>query len=104
MAMRILLVEDDRLLRDGLVDLLRGAGHDVAWSGDGKEAADMGTREPFDLVILDLMLPRLDGIEVCHRLRRARPGLPVLMLTARGSEDDKVAGFGAGADDYVTKP
>ena len=65
---------------------------------------DAGLAEAFDLVLLDLMLPRMDGIEVCRRLRSARPGLPILMLTARGSEDDKVRGLGEGADDYVTKP
>ena len=58
----------------------------------------------YDLVVLDLMLPRLDGMEVCRRLRAARPGTPILMLTARGSEDDKVRGLMEGADDYVTKP
>ncbi|HEU4614890.1 MAG TPA: response regulator transcription factor, partial [Kofleriaceae bacterium] len=63
-----------------------------------------GLREPFELVVLDLMLPRLDGMEVCRRLRAARPGMPILMLTARGSEDDKVRGLIEGADDYVTKP
>jgi DNA-binding response OmpR family regulator len=65
---------------------------------------ETGLREVFDVVVLDLMLPRLDGIEVCRRLRAARPGMPILMLTARASEDDKVRGLGEGADDYVTKP
>jgi DNA-binding response OmpR family regulator len=65
---------------------------------------EIGLREVFDVVVLDLMLPRLDGIEVCRRLRAARPGMPILMLTARASEDDKVRGLGEGADDYVTKP
>jgi DNA-binding response OmpR family regulator len=72
--------------------------------GDGVAGVETGLGELFDLVVLDLMLPRLDGIEVCRRLRSARPGLPILMLTARGSEDDKVRGLGEGADDYVTKP
>jgi len=98
------VVEDEPGLRDGLVDLLRGDGHDVEAVGDGLAGATRGTSEPFDLVVLDLMLPRLDGIEVCRRLRAARPGMPILMLTARGSEDDKVRGLGEGADDYVTKP
>jgi DNA-binding response OmpR family regulator len=79
---RILVVEDEASLRDGIVDLL----------------------DPFELVVLDLMLPKLDGMEVCRRLRGARPGMPILMLTARGSEDDKVRGLVEGADDYVTKP
>ena len=102
--MRILVVEDEPVLRDGLSDLLKGAGHLVEAVGDGAAGAARGTSEPFDLVLLDLMLPRLDGIEVCRRLRQARPGLPILMLTARGAEEDKVKGLKSGADDYVTKP
>jgi DNA-binding response OmpR family regulator len=101
---RILIVEDERTLREGLVDLLIAAGHEVAAEERGKPAVKRGTIEAFDLVLLDLMLPDIDGIEVCRRLRQARPSLPILMLTARGSEDDKVAGLEAGADDYVTKP
>lgn len=102
--MKILVVEDEPLLRDGLVDLLTGAGHTVEFTGDGLTASKYGLEESFDLVVLDLMLPRLDGIEVCHKLRQARPGLPILMLTAKGSEEDKVRGLSTGADDYVTKP
>jgi DNA-binding response OmpR family regulator len=102
--MRILLVEDEVMLRDGLTDLLEGAGHEVVAVGDGLTGAERGTAEAFDMVVLDLMLPRLDGLEVCRRLRLARPALPVLMLTAKGDEADKVAGLSTGADDYVTKP
>ncbi|MBX3154881.1 MAG: response regulator transcription factor [Deltaproteobacteria bacterium] len=102
--MRVLVVEDEASLRDGIVDLLRGDGHDVVAVGDGIAGVEAGLRDPFDLVVLDLMLPRLDGMEVCRRLRAARPGTPILMLTARGSEDDKVRGLMEGADDYVTKP
>ena len=102
--MRILIVEDETTLREGLTDLLRAAGNDVVAMEDGRSAVDCGTREAFDLVLLDLMLPDVDGIEVCRRLRRARPSLHILMLTARGSEDDRVAGLDAGADDYLTKP
>jgi DNA-binding response OmpR family regulator len=101
---RILVVEDEPSLREGISDLLRGDGHTITAVGDGITGVETGTNEVFDLVVLDLMLPRLDGIEVCRRLRAARPGLPILMLTARGSEDDKVRGLGEGADDYVTKP
>ncbi len=103
-AVRILVVEDEASLRDGIVDLLTGDGHDVHAVGDGVAGVEAGLRDPFDLVVLDLMLPRLDGMEVCRRLRAARPGTPILMLTARGSEDDKVRGLMEGADDYVTKP
>ena len=102
--MNILIVEDDAALRDGLVDLMRADGHTVAAAGDGAEAVKRGTTCDFDLVILDLMLPKLDGVQVCHELRQVRPGLLVLMLTARGTEDDKVQGLGVGADDYMTKP
>ena len=102
--MRILVVEDEAGLREGLIDLLRGDGHDVTAVADGATAAATGTAEPWELVILDLMLPRLNGMDVCRRLRAARPGMPILMLTARGSEDDKVRGLIEGADDYVTKP
>ena len=102
--MRVLVVEDEPSLREGIGDLLRGDGHTVTAVGDGVAGVEAGLGELFDLVVLDLMLPRRDGIEVCRRLRSARPGLPILMLTARGSEDDKVRGLGEGADDYVTKP
>jgi two-component system response regulator RegX3 len=101
---RILVVEDEPSLREGIVDLLTGDGHAVTAAADGVAGVEAGLRDPFDLVLLDLMLPRLDGMEVCRRLRSARPGLPILMLTARGSEDDKVRGLMEGADDYVTKP
>ncbi|HKE17475.1 MAG TPA: response regulator transcription factor [Kofleriaceae bacterium] len=102
--MRILVVEDELGLREGLCDLLAGDGHEVGVAADGEQGLALGTAEPFDLVVLDLMLPRLDGIEVCRRLRAARPGMPILILTARGGEDDVVRGLGEGADDYVTKP
>ena len=102
--MRILVVEDEPALRDGIVDLLSGDGHTVTAVGDGMAGVETGLKDPFDVVVLDLMLPRLDGMEVCRRLRSARPGMPILMLTARGSEDDKVRGLIEGADDYVTKP
>jgi DNA-binding response OmpR family regulator len=101
---RILVVEDEASLRDGIADLLTGDGHQVVAVGDGVAGVEAGLRDAFDLVVLDLMLPRLPGIEVCRRLRAARPGTPILMLTARGSEDDKVRGLMEGADDYVTKP
>ncbi len=102
--MRILVVEDEAALREGLIDLLSGAGHQVAPAADGGEAVRLGTEECFDLVLLDRMLPGLDGMEVLARLRTVRPGLPVIMLTARSAEEDRVAGLVSGADDYVTKP
>ena len=102
--MKVLVVEDEASLRDGIVDLLTADGHTVVAAGDGVTGLEAGLRDPFELVVLDLMLPRMDGMEVCRRLRAARPGTPILMLTARGSEDDKVRGLVEGADDYVTKP
>jgi two-component system response regulator RegX3 len=103
-TVRILIVEDERPLREGLADLLQAAGHEVEAVEDGRSGLERGTHGDFDLLLLDLMLPGMDGLEVCRRLRQSRPELPILMLTARGSEDDKVAGLEAGADDYVAKP
>ncbi|CAN5276487.1 response regulator transcription factor [soil metagenome] len=102
--MRVLVVEDEPSLREGISDLLRGDGHTVTAVADGVAGVETGLAETFELVVLDLMLPRLHGTEVCRRLRAQRPGLPILMLTAMGSEDDKVRGLSEGADDYVTKP
>jgi DNA-binding response OmpR family regulator len=102
--MKILVVEDEPVLREGLVDLLAGAGHLVEAVADGEAALARIDAEPFDLILLDLMLPGIDGIEVCRRLRQTRLDLPILMLTARGAEDDKVLGLRSGADDYMTKP
>jgi len=101
---RILLVEDEARLREGIADLLQGDGHLVTAVGDGVAGVEAGLRQAFDIIVLDLMLPRLNGMDVCRQLRAARPGLPILILTARGSEDDKVRGLVEGADDYVTKP
>jgi len=101
---KILIVEDEPMLRDGLADLLTGAGYHVVAVEDGEAALARGTDPTIDFLLLDLMLPGVDGLEVCRRLRRQRPRMPILMLTARGNEEDKVHGLGAGADDYVTKP
>lgn len=98
------MIEDERSLREGITDLLNGDGHVVSSAADGVTGLETGLRELFDLVVLDLMLPRMDGIDVCRRLRAARPGVAILVLTARASEDDKVRGLIEGADDYVTKP
>ena len=102
--MRVLIVEDERVLRNGLSDLLTAAGHEVTAHATGRDAVEAGTQEAFDLVLLDLMLPDLDGVEVCRRLRRARPSLYILMLTARGEEVDRITGLTLGADDYLVKP
>lgn len=102
--MRLLVVEDDQPLREGLVDLLEGAGHEVVAVGDGQSAADKGCEEAWDVIVLDRMLPKLSGVEVCRRIRTARPAAMILMLTAMVEESQKVEGLEAGADDYVTKP
>jgi DNA-binding response OmpR family regulator len=100
---RLLLVEDDASIAEPLVAALRREGHDVAWSATGENGLAAAGPET-DLVLLDLGLPDLDGLEVCRRLRSRLPDLPVLMLTARAEEVDAVVGLDAGADDYVTKP
>ena len=84
--MRILVVEDERSLREALVDLLTKRGFLVETAADGLTGAERGVETDIDFVLLDLALPRLDGVEVCRRLRMARPALPILILTARGSE------------------
>jgi two-component system alkaline phosphatase synthesis response regulator PhoP len=100
----ILLVEDEYALRMTLGDRLRKEGYVVDCAVDGEEGLDKATQLPFDLIILDLMLPRRDGLEVCGGIRRSGVITPILMLTARGRTPDKVAGLKIGADDYVTKP
>jgi two-component system alkaline phosphatase synthesis response regulator PhoP len=102
----ILVVDDDAAIRDTLAYNLRADGYQVVTAGDGLGAMEAAAHGPVSLVLLDLMLPRLDGLEVCRRLR-AQPStatVPILMLTARGEETDKVVGLELGADDYVTKP
>ncbi len=100
---RILVVEDDVTVREVAVSYLRAAGHDVAEAADGLSALEAMDAAPADLVVLDLMMPGIDGLEVCRRLRRTSD-VPVVMLTALGSEQDRVIGLELGADDYVTKP
>jgi DNA-binding response OmpR family regulator len=103
MARTILVVEDETTLRETLVDALEVEGFRVVAAGDGRAALDRFRAEQPDLVLLDLMLPELSGIEVC-RIIRAESGVPIVMLTAKDSELDKVVGLELGADDYVTKP
>ena len=100
---RILLVDDEQAVQTLLTYPLRKEGYDVVGAMDGQEALDRFTEQRFDLVVLDIMLPKLDGIEVCRRLR-TRSQVPIIMLTAKGDEVDKIAGLEMGADDYITKP
>ncbi|WP_217922437.1 response regulator transcription factor [Miltoncostaea oceani] len=103
MADRILVVEDEQSIRTIVEYALREAGFQVLTAARGDEALDVVEREPVDLVVLDIMLPGLDGLEVCKRIRAERT-IPIIMLSARGEELDKVLGLELGADDYVTKP
>jgi len=100
---RVLVVEDDPTVREVVVSYLRAHDHDVVEAADGESALALESAAPHDLVVLDLMLPGIDGIEVCRRLRTAGE-VPVIMLTALGEETDRVMGLEVGADDYVTKP
>ena len=102
--MRILLVEDEPDISRQLKGALTDAGYVVDVAPDGEEGQFLGETEPYDAVILDLGLPMVDGVSVLERWRRAGLATPVLILTARGGWSDKVAGFDAGADDYLTKP
>ncbi|TXI72951.1 MAG: response regulator transcription factor [Limnohabitans sp.] len=102
--MKLLLAEDDALLADALSTQLRGAGFQVAHAPNGAVADYLLEREPQDIAVLDLGLPMLDGLSVLQKLRARQPELPVILLTARDSLNDRVAGLQAGADDYVTKP
>jgi DNA-binding response OmpR family regulator len=100
---RILLVDDEQAVQTLLTYPLRKDGYDVVSAIDGREALERFGEQRFDLVVLDIMLPKLDGIEVCRRLR-SRSQVPIIMLTAKDDEIDKVLGLEMGADDYITKP
>ena len=100
---RVLVVDDDLTVREVVVSYLRAAGHAVTETVDGETALSTMRDQPADLVVLDLMLPGIDGLEVCRRLRQ-HSDVPVIMLTALGDETDRVVGLEQGADDYVTKP
>jgi DNA-binding response OmpR family regulator len=101
---RLLVVEDDPTIAEPLARALRRDGYDVDVRADGASALARANRGDVDMVLLDLGLPDVDGMDVCRRLRAESPGLPILMLTARADELDTVIGLDAGADDYVTKP
>ncbi len=100
----VLLVDDEESVQKLLAYPLEREGYRVVQARNGEEALALYREEPVDLVILDLMLPRLDGLAVCRRLREERSAVPIIMLTARGDEGDKVLGLELGADDYITKP
>src|SRR5689334_115121 len=103
MKTKILVVEDDPHILLGLREVLQGEGYVVAVCKDGAQALDAAGRERPGLIVLDVMLPGLNGFEICKRLRSQRVTVPILMLTAKGQEIDKVVGLDSGADDYMTK-
>jgi DNA-binding response OmpR family regulator len=102
--MKILIVEDEKLLADSLKIMLEGRGFQVETVYDGETGADYAELGVYDLLILDVMMPKLDGFEVARRVRAQRCGTPILMLTARSSLEDRIEGLNAGADYYLTKP
>ncbi|MFD0788705.1 response regulator transcription factor, partial [Micromonospora azadirachtae] len=104
MSHRVLVVDDDRTVSDVVCRYLEHAGYEVEHVGDGLAALDAVRERRPHLVVLDLMLPGLDGLQVCRRLRQGSEGVPIIMLTARGDEADRVLGLQLGADDYLGKP
>ena len=100
----ILTIEDDSAIRQGIVDSLSYHGYRILESGDGKDGIELATHCHYDLLLLDLALPKITGLEILESLRRSRPIQPVIILTAKGDEDDRVKGLQMGADDYVVKP
>jgi DNA-binding response OmpR family regulator len=101
---QILTVEDDAAIRRGIVDALRFAGYRTLEAANGDDGMEMALSRSYDLLLLDLVLPGRDGMEILQEVRRTRPTLPVIILTARGEESDRVRGLRDGADDYVVKP
>ncbi|MDF2939916.1 MAG: qseB [Gammaproteobacteria bacterium] len=102
--MRILLVEDDELLGDAITTGLKQDGHTIEWVKDGQTAEGVILRDQFDVVILDISLPKKSGLEVLRAVRQEKISTPILLLTARDSVDDRIKGLDSGADDYLTKP
>jgi DNA-binding response OmpR family regulator len=101
---RILIVEDEAAIRVGLMDVLVYHGYEVEFAADGKEGLDKALTGTFDLVLLDVMLPGMDGFEICNHIRARDRDQPIIMLTARSGDDDIIEGLSLGADDYVSKP
>jgi DNA-binding response OmpR family regulator len=101
---RVLVVDDDETIASVVRGYLERAGHAAGYAGDGRTALKWIESGPPDLVVLDIMLPELDGLEICRQVRATRPDLPIIMLTALGEAEDRIAGLEVGADDYVTKP
>lgn len=102
--LRILIVEDEEAIRTGLVDVFVFHGYDVEATADGREGLDQALSGKFDLVLLDIMLPSMNGFEICDEIRNVDRDQPIIMLTAKTSDDDIITGLRLGADDYVAKP
>jgi DNA-binding response OmpR family regulator len=104
MKHRILIIEDDASILRGIKDNLEFEGYEVITAMEGKEGLDLSLSLSIDLLLLDLMLPGINGFEICRKVKKDKPELPIIMITARGSEMDKILGLDMGADDYITKP
>jgi DNA-binding response OmpR family regulator len=102
--MRLLIIEDEAPMRTALLETLKSEGYRVVAAADGLSGLEMACTEPFDLILLDVMMPKLDGFALCRELRKRGKTMPVLMLTAKGQVDDRVEGLDSGADDYLMKP
>lgn len=102
--MKVLVAEDDELTRKGLVEVLASEGYRTVEAADGLQALDVFARETPDFVCLDIMMPELDGFEVCRRIRTENPRVPVIFISAKGEEIDRVVGLELGADDFISKP
>lgn len=101
---KILIIEDDYAIIRGLIDSFSKKGYEVSTAMDGEQAIASALSDDYDLILLDIMLPKANGFEICSRIREAEINTPIIMLTARGDEEDIVRGLNLGADDYVTKP
>ncbi|MCX6579140.1 MAG: response regulator [Candidatus Aminicenantes bacterium] len=101
---KILIIEDDKTIVEGLEDTLQFHDYETVTAGSGKEGLAAFHKEKPDLIILDIMLPGVDGFEVCKKIKQSNRDMPIIMLTARSQENDKLLGFELGVDDYVTKP
>jgi len=104
MKEKILIIEDEEDLVKGIKLNLSGEGYEVDWAYDGEEGFRKALNEAYDLIILDIMLPKMNGLDICRELRQKKLNIPIIMLTAKGEEIDKVVGLEIGADDYITKP
>jgi DNA-binding response OmpR family regulator len=101
---RALIIEDDKAIRLGMVDAFEFSGYEVFHTGNGEDGSEMAMKFNYDILLLDLNLPRKDGLEILRELKASRPLIPVIIITARGSENERVSGLKLGADDYVVKP